>query len=421
MDKLLWKNNAESTAVGAGGVVGGILSLGGTSLNLDAGGGTLFPSPGAGECFLLTIYEKNGSAIEENHEVVKVTGRSADNLTIVRNQEGATYGFPTVGGRTVYVAQRLTALGMEQHIQTGAIENGTDKATPVDADLLPLVDSAATYALKKLTWANVKATLKAYYDAVSSTLTNKGISLTTNTVTGTKAEFDAAVSDGNICFDGDAATNLTMSTARILGRSTASTGAVEEITVGTGLSLTGGDLSSTVTTSAGKHTVWIPAGAMTARTTNGAASGTAETTTNKVMLKTLDFDTATQEYAQFSIQMPKSWNESTVTFIPVWSHAATTTNFGVVWTLAGVALANDDAADTAFGTVQSSTDTGGTTNDIYVGPESSAITIANTPGAQEWVVFQLSRLVSDGGDTMAIDARLHGIQLIYTTDATTDA
>lgn len=37
---------------------------------------------------------------------------------------------------------------------------------------------------------------------------------------------------------------LTMATARILGRTTASTGAVEEITVGTGLSLSGGSLSN---------------------------------------------------------------------------------------------------------------------------------------------------------------------------------
>lgn len=41
------------------------------------------------------------------------------------------------------------------------------------------------------------------------------------------------------------ATGLTMTTARLLGRSTASTGAIEEITVGTGLSLSGGTLTAT--------------------------------------------------------------------------------------------------------------------------------------------------------------------------------
>jgi len=48
-----------------------------------------------------------------------------------------------------------------------------DKATPVDADSLPLIDSAAANVLKELTWANLKATIKSYYDSVTATLTNK--------------------------------------------------------------------------------------------------------------------------------------------------------------------------------------------------------------------------------------------------------
>src|ERR1051326_119971 len=44
----------------------------------------------------------------------------------------------------------------------------TSKATPVDADELPLVDSAASNVLKKLTWANLKATLKTYFDTLYS-------------------------------------------------------------------------------------------------------------------------------------------------------------------------------------------------------------------------------------------------------------
>jgi hypothetical protein len=40
-----------------------------------------------------------------------------------------------------------------------ATHAATSKATPVDADELPLSDSAAAWVLKKLTWANLKATL----------------------------------------------------------------------------------------------------------------------------------------------------------------------------------------------------------------------------------------------------------------------
>jgi len=46
------------------------------------------------------------------------------------------------------------------------ITGATSKTTPVDADELPLADSAASYGLKKLTWANLKATAKAYFDTL---------------------------------------------------------------------------------------------------------------------------------------------------------------------------------------------------------------------------------------------------------------
>lgn len=46
------------------------------------------------------------------------------------------------------------------------IHGKTGKTTPVDADIIPLSDSADTWALKGLTWANLKATLKSYMDAL---------------------------------------------------------------------------------------------------------------------------------------------------------------------------------------------------------------------------------------------------------------
>lgn len=170
----------------------------------------------------------------------------------------------------------------------------------------------------------------------------------------------------------------------------------------------------------GKQTIWIPALAMVARTTNGSAAGTVETTTNRVMIKTLDFDTSTAEYAQFAIQMPKGWDESTLVCQFIWSHPATATNFGVAWEIAAVAFADDDAADTAFGTAVTVTDTGGTTNDIYITAESSAMTVAGSPGAEEYVVFQVNRAPANGSDTLAVDARLHGIKLHYTINAARD-
>ncbi len=173
--------------------------------------------------------------------------------------------------------------------------------------------------------------------------------------------------------------------------------------------------------SVGQQTIWIPAGAMTARTSAGATSGSIETSTNKVMGESFDFDTASDDFIQFAIQMPKGWDGGPVIFQIVHSHPSTTTNFGVVFFMQAVALANSDALDTAFGTAVSVTDTGGTTDDIFISPESAAITVAGSPGAEEYVIFQVYRDVSDGADTMAVDARLHGIKVHYTTDAVTDA
>lgn len=171
---------------------------------------------------------------------------------------------------------------------------------------------------------------------------------------------------------------------------------------------------------AGAHTIWIPAGAMIARTTNGCASGTLEMSTNKQMVKTCDYDTTTQEFAQFSIQMPKSWDEGTITAKVVWSHAATVTNFGVVWALECYAYSDDDPLDSAWGTAQQIADTGGTTNDLYRTSATPAITCGGSPSAEDVTYWQIKRVPADGSDTMAVDARLHGVMLTYTTDANTD-
>lgn len=67
----------------------------------------------------------------------------------------------------------------------------------------------------------------------------------------------------------------------------------------------------------GKESIFIPAVAMYPSTTNGCASiAQVETTALRPDLKVLDFDASSDEFAQFAIAFPKSWNEGTVTFQP---------------------------------------------------------------------------------------------------------
>lgn len=169
----------------------------------------------------------------------------------------------------------------------------------------------------------------------------------------------------------------------------------------------------------GKHTIWVPAAAMTARTTAGASAGTAETTTNKVMRKSLDFDTATQEHAQFAVAMPKSWNEGAVTFQALWT--ATGGSGGVAWSLQAMAAGDGDALDAAFGTAQTVTDTLISAGALHQTAEGAAVTVAGPPAESDLVVFQIYRAVANAADTLAQDALLLGVRLFYTINAGSDA
>ena len=314
MATQLFANNASST------IAAGITNSA-TSLTLATGQGALFPSPTGGDWFLLTLTQ---ATQESSWEIVKVTARSTDTLTIVRAQESTTGAIWATGSK---VEARLTSGSLVAAVTGG--QNGL------------LLGSDKT----KL-------------DATSGTNS------------------------------GDNASNSSSAPA-----------AANPI---------------------GLQTCWVPVGAMIARTTNGPSYGTVETATNKVMIRTLDFDPTTQQYAQFGILMPKSWNEGSITFLAEWSHAATSTNFGVAWSLAAVAFGDNVAMDAARGTAVVVTDTGGTTRNSYKTAVSSAMTVAGAPTANNWVVFEVSRVVADASDTMAINAGLHGIQLFYTTDAATD-
>ena len=183
--------------------------------------------------------------------------------------------------------------------------------------------------------------------------------------------------------------------------------------------------NSTVTTSTGltktvgKETIWVPSNAMTPTTSNGCAAITAvETTSGRPDMFVLDFDKDADEFAQFSVAFPKSWNAGTVTFQFFWSGIAATT--GVELTLAGVAFADNDSIDTAYGTAIAVADAAqGAVEEMLVSPESGAITIAGSPGANELTYFRIGRDVSE--DDMAGDCRLHGIKLHFTTNASNDA
>jgi hypothetical protein len=102
------------------------------------------------------------------------TATSAATLTTARTIDGQSFN----GSANITV------------IAPGTVA-ATGKTTPVDADVIPLADSAASNVLKKLSWANLVATLKTYFDSVTTTLSGK--TLTAPILTGTTIASTGAV------------------------------------------------------------------------------------------------------------------------------------------------------------------------------------------------------------------------------------
>ena len=171
---------------------------------------------------------------------------------------------------------------------------------------------------------------------------------------------------------------------------------------------------------AGKETIWVPASAMYGATTNPADAQQVETTATRPDMKVLDFDKDTDEFAQFSIAMPKSWNEGTLTYQVYWTPGSTNTG-DCIFGLQAVACADSDTIDVAYGTAVNVTDAGiGTVEDQQISSESGAVTVAGSPAAGELTYFQLFRDANAGGDTFTADARVLGVKIFFTTDAAND-
>ena len=212
------KNNAYSTLAGS-------LTNVATSLTVQTGHGDRFPIIASPAYTVITLEDASG-----NREVIKVTARAgaADTMTIVRAQEGTSarawaagdsvelrmtaaevqtlfdHVDDTVGAHAASaIASTPTGNLAATTVQAALDELQTDvdtreknihaagaKTTPVDADEMGLVDSAAGFILTKITWANIKAGLKTYFD----TLYPAASSFTSHTGATTGAHAASAIS-----------------------------------------------------------------------------------------------------------------------------------------------------------------------------------------------------------------------------------
>ena len=161
--------NVEAVTPGAGVGSGTVTSVNITqpAAGITASGGPITSSGS------ITLALADDLAALEGLSGTGIVERTASNTYALRTRD--TDGTLAANSDTVIPSQKAVktyADGILTTTTEGALINGaTSKTTPVDADYIGLMDSAASNVLKKLSWANLKATLKTYFDTLYAPLT----------------------------------------------------------------------------------------------------------------------------------------------------------------------------------------------------------------------------------------------------------
>lgn len=145
-----------------------------------------------------------------------------------------------------------------------------------------------------------------------------------------------------------------------------------------------------------------------------------ETDTNKIQHFVWSFDPSlTNGGGAFTIRMNNKWNRGNINCSIVLSQKTNSTG-NAVFGIRTTSLDNGDSIDLTQGVTCNIAIPMGTANTLYVSNTTHYIVgpiVAgnlNTSEENPTLYFEVNRNSSDALDTMAIDARLHGIELTYT-------
>ena len=344
-------------------------------------------------------------------------------------------------GDTNQVAHRIIEF-------TAALAGNVTVTIPLDVQNFYIIKNSTTNSFSvefkyvtgsgsSVTWASGDRGYKILYAAADDVTNPNIVDVGMATLTGTETLTNKTLTSPNII------TGINDTNTNELIKVTATGSAINELTIanaatGNGpiISTTGGDAAVDLNLNpkgagvlksgtaavkiAGTETIFVPTQAMFGTDANGADAQTVVTTATRPEMKLLDFDASTIEYAQFSIAMPKSWNEGTITFQAFWAPSNTDTGDALIG-LQAVSVPNDSTSDVVFGTAIYVTDAGGgALEDVMVSPVSAAVTVA-AAAVDTYTYFQVLRNATDGADDFTGDVRLLGIKIFYTTDAANDA
>jgi hypothetical protein len=152
MPSLLFANNATTT-------LASVLSDSATSCDVASGTGALFPSPTGGSYFMMTFTDTATGLI---NEIVKVTARTSDTMTIVRAQEGTVAVAWGIGdaAANLWTAGQAGTLVQQAELQAQATnyaaDSGTKNAAVITLSPVPTLASlvGAPIRVKKMGTTN---------------------------------------------------------------------------------------------------------------------------------------------------------------------------------------------------------------------------------------------------------------------------
>ncbi len=380
-----------------------------TNLNIIeqiSGGFSAQSIAGGAQTTALSVSDGSTGAVM-SHRMIEFTGSITGNQIVTIPLDAQTFYFLRNSTSGAYTVQFKYASGSGDTFTFSATDKG-------DQAVFATGNDGTNPDIYTLGFGDGDVTLTG-----TQTLTNKTL---TSPAIGTK------ISDTN----GNELLNLTATSSAVneLTLANAATGngpilsATGETNVDINLNPKGTGVLKSATAAvkiAGKETIWVPASAMYPTTTNPAEANQVETTAGRPDMKVMDFADAADDFAQFSVAFPKSWNEGTVTYQCFWTPSTTNTG-DCIFGLQGVSCGDNDTIDVAFGTAVNVTDAGiGTVEDQQVTAESSAVTIAGSPAVDQQTYFQIFRDADAGGDTYTGVAKLIGIKIFFTKDAANDA
>jgi hypothetical protein len=365
---LKTKNNAAGT------LASGITNSA-TSITLTATHGARFPTLGASDYFYGTLADASN-----NLEIVKVTARSGDVLTVVRGQDGTTGLAYSAGDRFELRPCNAMMEAIDQEALDPVIGSGTDTYT---GNLDPVPNGYNTDQIYFVKFPN------------ANTSTTPTLNLNSYGAKTIKRTGGVALVPGDI-------------KANMVGM----------------LHYDGTDMNLLNPYGGGKQAIPIPAVAITPRSANGCGALTFTAgAANQPDVPYLPFDGAAKEYAGFLMRMPKGWDEGPVTAAFSWRRASGTGAANVVWGIRAVAVSDNETPAVAFGSDATVTDAASTTTaNMNVSGETGPCTIGGTPVEGDLVFFEVFRDGAAAGDTLdAVDAWLTEATLFITMNQPNDA